>query len=143
MTTSLRIRLAPSAPDEDGITIYVTPDVAEDLKADLEASGYKTSWGLEFAFGAEDLIIAIASVATAAGGLGGLAAVLTAFFHKNQHRSITMKSGDNEITLTGLAKGETEAIVQTLIDRVAEQQKALDDSWHRILEETEDPGKDE
>lgn len=144
MTNQLRLRLAPTAPDDDGITIYVTPDVAEDLKSDLEASGYKTSWGLEHSLGVEDLIIGIASVATAAGGLGGLAAVLSAFFHKNQHRSITLKSGEDEITLTGLPSGETKAVIENYLDRVVrDQQKALDDSWHRILDETGDLRNDE
>lgn len=137
MSSHIRIGLAPIAPDDEGIKIYVSPDEAEDLKADLEASGYDTSWAFEHALGVDDLIIAVAAVGTAVGGLNGLAAVLNAFFHKNQHRSITVKSGDEEATLTGMSKEETKAIIDSYLDRVVDQQAALDESWHRILKETE------
>lgn len=139
MGQALRLRMSPSAPDEDGVKIYVTPDVADGLKAELEANGYETSWGLEAAFGVDDLIIVIASVAGAVGGLNGLANVLNAFFHKHQHRSITIKSGDEEVTLSGLSKHETKAALEDALDRVAQRQKALDESWHQILDETDSP----
>lgn len=140
MPNELRIRLAPMAPDDDSINIYVTPEDGEALKADLEANGYETSWALEHAFGVNDLIIAVMAVGTAIGGLNGLAAVLNAFFYKNQHRSITLRSGDNEITLTGMPEAQMQPVIKAYLDQVGEQQKSLDESWHRILEETDDPG---
>lgn len=140
MVRAMRVRLSPSVPDEDGMTIHVTPDVADALKLELEAGGYQTSWGLEAAFGADDAIIVIASVAGAVGGLNGLANLLNSFFHRHQYRSITLTSGDEEVTLRGLSKHETQSVVQNSLDRVVERQKALDERWHQVLRETDDSG---
>ena len=73
---------------------------------------------MEHAFGVEDLIIGVAAAAGAVGGLNGVAAVLNAFFHKNQHRSITLKSGDDEMTLTGLSKSESQAVIEAHLKRL-------------------------
>lgn len=140
MTQALRVRLAPAAPDEDGMKIYVPADVADSLKTELEDNGYQTSWGLEKAFGVDDAIIVVASLTAAPKILNGVANILRAVFDRNQHRSITLESGDVEVTLNGLSEQETKTAVQKALDRVVEGQKASDENWHKILEETDDSG---
>lgn len=134
----LRVHLAPIAPGDYSLKIYVTADAGAELRADLDAAGFETTQMAEFAFGVDDAIIGVVALAASVGGLNGIAAVLNAFFHKNQHRSITMKSGGTDVTVTGMSKAETEAIVQRCLNGVEEQQKSLDESWQRILEETGD-----
>jgi hypothetical protein len=139
MTDQLRVQLAPVAPGEYSLKIYVSADAGAELRADLDAAGFETSEMAEFAFGVDDAIIGVVAL----GGLGGIAKVLNAFFHKNQHKSITLKSGDTEVTVTGMSKGETEDIIQKCLTGVDEQQKSLDESWQRILEETGENAADD
>ena len=91
--------------------------------------GSYQSRGLELAAGPE-LAILIAAFGTA-GGLHGLAAVLNAWFSRNEHKSITLTRGDETLDMKGLSKKEREKLIKRLLGDAQQEQLQRNEEWKR------------
>lgn len=61
-------------------------------------------------------------VGSFAAGLSGLAAVLRAFFHRHQHRSLTFVQGETTVEVKGMSDADMEALIERALGAAAQIQ---------------------
>lgn len=133
----IRLALAPSHPGATDVKLYISPGFKDEISQLADVEGLAVGEGIELSQG-QDLALLIVQVLGGVGGLKGLAAVLNAFFSRHQHKKVTVKVGEETVSVEGLSQPEAEATVSRLLDKVSEQQRQLNDSWDRIQQETDE-----
>lgn len=64
-----------------------------------------------------------------AGGLGGIAAVMTAFLHRHDGRKVTLIYGDKSVEVTGLGPAEQAAEIDRALRFAADRQNAANEVY--------------
>lgn len=127
---TIRLVIGTAIPGDEAIYFRVSPDAADELQALMEAEGVFGSRALEHSVGPELAILI--GLFGATGGLHGLAAVLNAWFHRNEHKSITVTCGDETLQLTGLSTKEREAIIGRMLEHTHRENLRRNEEWKRI-----------
>jgi len=80
------------------------------------------------------MVYSVGGFAAAVGGFKGLAAVLTALFHRHDGKRFTVKTGGMEFSVEGISSQDAERWIQLAVDKQgeikaqAEVRKQLGDS---------------
>lgn len=135
----IKIVMEPAHPGDSMVKLRITPGYEGQLAELAERDGFAAGEIIEMAAGVELAILGIQALA-AGGGLAGFAAVLNSFFGKNRHKKITVTVGDETVSIEGMSSAQSEATMLTLLDKVADQQKVLDESWERVQREWDEQG---
>lgn len=104
--------------------VRVSPHAAAEMRALMEAEGVYSGGVLEHSAGSELAILAGSFV----GGLGGLAAVLKAYVHRNQHKSITFSHGEESVLLQGYGEEEAKRLIDEALDGLHRRQQQRDEN---------------
>lgn len=134
---ALRLVIGNAIPGDEAIYFRVSSQAADELQALMEEEGVFESRGLEHAAGPE-LAILIAAFGTA-GGLHGLAAVLNAWFRRNEHKSVTLTRGDETHDMKGLSKRERAELINRLLGDAHEEQLRRNQEWKGITGRDSEP----
>lgn len=118
--------------------LRVSFDAADDLRAGLEAEGVYVGEAQEAHLGPELAIL----IGSFAGGLGGLAAVLNAFFGRHRHKRFIFRHDGMEIDLSGRGEDEIARLVDDELRRQHERQLAEDAEWQRMKDRLRKPEDD-
>lgn len=130
---TIQIRLTLGHAGDGDLDVRVSPFAAEELKADLEEHGVFNGNILEFS-AVSTLAIYAASIGS---GGAGLAAALTAFFHRNRHKRIEITTEKGAVKVTGLSKDDAMTVMTHAVNEMIRAQAENDAAWVRAL------GKDE
>lgn len=130
----VRVRLDHGYPGDLTLCLRVSPDAAPEIRELMEAQGVFSGEILEHAAGPELIVLA----GSFAGGLGGLAAVLTAYFHRNRHKSITFSAGDESMELKGYSDDEAKSLIVETLEDLRAKQLERDKEWKRALGDEKD-----
>lgn len=125
----VRVRLSLGHTGDQNLLVRVSPSAADEMRDLLEAEGVFDGGILEMSAG-PDLMIYAASFAS---GLGGLAAVLRVFFHRNSDKSVEFSVGEFTATMTGYSAEEVESLVDKTLADLHRQQLEQDKEWRRVL----------
>ena len=131
MSNDLTFRFSHVGPEEDRIKVYLPADLRDDFKEFLHEEGCETSDMAEFAFGVDDAILAIALV----GGFRGFATLMEKYFSRHQHKTMVVKAADVEFELSGMSPREMKAALETVAEKVQDEQRRDDDAWRAIQRE--------
>jgi len=119
---------------DQALYLRVTPDAAPELKQDLEDAHVYAGEILEFTAG-QELVIYAGSIAA---GLGSLAAALSAFFHRNQHKSISFSHDGEPVEIKGYSEQASQRLINRVLEEAAQKQFEQDTECRRILRSPED-----
>ncbi|MBX7135518.1 MAG: hypothetical protein K1X67_22850 [Fimbriimonadaceae bacterium] len=133
-----RLVISTAIPGDEAIYLRVSPEVADDLQALMEEQGVFESRALEHAAGPE-LAILIASFGTV-GGLHGIAAAMSAWFQRNEHKSVTLTRGHETLELHGLSRSDREAVVDRFLADAHQVQLKRNEEWMRLSESDDESG---
>lgn len=133
---SVVVRLGLGHTGDQALYVRVSPNAASEMRELMEAHGVFSGEIMEFSAGTE-LIIYAGSIA---GGLGGLAAVLTAYFNRNQNKSINFSYGEDTVELRGYSEDAVNRLVGLTLEILREEQLARDREWKRIMGRDDDGG---
>jgi hypothetical protein len=125
----LELRIGLGHAGDQTLTLRVSPSAATQLREMMAAGGVFAGEILEFSSGPELIIYA----GSFAGGLTGLAAVLRAFFHRNQYKSITFSQGDGSVDLKGYSESQANRLIDATLKQMHAKQMERDEQWQRIL----------
>jgi hypothetical protein len=131
----IELRLTLGHTGDEMLYLRVSPAHAEDLQETLEAEGVYSGQIVELSAGPSLLVLA----GSFAGGLGGLAAALTAFFHRNRHKRIRFTHGDTTIELEGYSDDGAKALFDAALEAAKQRQLERDAEWERVMKEMDDP----
>jgi hypothetical protein len=133
---TIRVKLEPAIPGEKLLKIRITPGFDAELSEMLEAEGYPTGKIREFSVGGDLATLAVRFAASPGVDLAGIAAVLSAFLRKNQHKSVSVSSGEQTANVQGFSDKKTRELLELVLKDVEIKQRELDASWARIQAET-------
>lgn len=84
----------------DSVTLYISPDLYEDLMAELESRAIEAQRVMQFSAEAVAAVIVIVGFLNA-NGFGQIAQVIESIAHRDDGKSIRTKVGDDEFEVTG------------------------------------------
>lgn len=131
------VRLGLGPPGDLNLLVRVSPHAAAEMRDLMEAHGVFSGEVVEFSVGPE-LIIYAGSITA---GLGGLAAVLRAFFDKNRNKSLKFSRGEVTVEMHGYSEAATSRLLDQSLEELRAKQLERDREWQRITKD-EDDGDD-
>lgn len=119
----------------DGLTLYVSADLYEEVVTELEAQGIKNYPIQQFSETAVAAAIVIVGFLQA-NGIGQIAQMIDAISHRHDGKSIRVKIGDDEFEVTG----DTHERMAAQLDRLQEKNVAEQHTLGRLGVEPEEDG---
>jgi hypothetical protein len=123
-STEPELIVQPGAPVPGSLMIRVSPDMAEDLEAELRAAGIEPGHAAEFASGPEMVLLTVQISAVG----GSLAAVLRTVFHRNDGKRLRL---DTDTGRVEEAAGYSVSELERALEVVAKYSARLDRDWER------------
>ncbi|SFB78381.1 hypothetical protein SAMN04487968_101498 [Nocardioides terrae] len=122
------IRIGLGFPEDQTLDVRISPHAADEMQELLDAEGVYAG-RIHEASASQQLAILAASFG---GGLGGVAAALTAYFHRNRHKGIKFSRGDTSIDLTGYSDEQAKGLIRETLEELRKEQLERDEEWRRI-----------
>lgn len=124
----IHIRIGLGFPEDQTLDVRISPHAADEMQELLDAEGVYAG-RIHEASASQQLAILAASFG---GGLGGVAAALTAYFHRNRHKGIKFSRGDTSIDLTGYSDEQAKGLIRETLEELRKEQLERDEEWRRI-----------
>jgi hypothetical protein len=125
---SLFLAFGPSPPGAaDSLELHLSPSLEADLLDLLDTHDLRRSQVIHASGGPGLAIYPVYSVggfATALGRFKGLAAVLTALFHRHDSKRLTVKTAGLEFSVQGVSDKDAERWIQLAVDQIKAQAEA-------------------
>jgi len=139
------LALEPGPPGAaDSLELYISPSLVDDLLDLLDTHHLRRSQVVH-ASGEPGLAIylvySVGGFGAALGGFTGLAAVLTALFHRHDGKRFTVTTGGMEISVEGVSCKDAERWIQLAVDKQAEV-KAQAEVRKQLEDGNQTPGPD-
>lgn len=121
-TDTLTIWIGPAADPRPGLQIRAAQGHVLELANDLRAADALLGFPIQ-----ESLAVEVSAVlASTAGGIHGVAAVIRAFASRHAHRRVLLKTRDGDtIEVSGASPSEVQALLETLLTTLNEQQAEM------------------
>lgn len=130
----LVVVLGPGGRTGSYIQVRTQPGAAMELNRAFASAGLDTSFSIQASAGVSDLVPLIVSIGT---GLGGAAAVLSAWVRRHQDRAVLMQRDGTSFEVKGMSPAEVEDLIGRLLEKAAEDQRKTEHLYRGI------PGADD
>lgn len=117
---SLVVAIGPGGRAGQYIQVRTQMESAMRLSNALRADGIQTSFAIQESVEVPDLAALIVSIGT---GLGGVAAVLSAYLRRHQDKSILIDRDGTRYELKGLSVDEMESVLDRMLRNAVEEQR--------------------
>ena len=135
-TDTLTIWIGPAADPRPGLQIRAAQGHVMELAHDLRAADALLGFPMQASLAVEMSAV----LASTAGGIHGVAAVIRAFASRHSHRRVLLKTRDGDtIEISGASPSEQQALLETLLARLNEQQAEM----RHLYELPKQPARDE
>lgn len=130
----LVLAIGPGGRAGDFIQLRTQMDSAMALSTALRTANIQTSFAIQESVEVPDLAALVVSIGT---GLGGVAAVLSAYLRRHQDKAILMERDGTRYELKGMSPDEMETRLNRMLERAAEDQRDTEPVYRDI------PGNDD
>lgn len=130
----LVVAIGPGGRAGQYIQVRTQIESAMGLSSALRADGIETSFAIQESVEVPDLAALIVSVGT---GLGGVAAVLSAYLRRHQDKSVLVERDGRRYELKGMSVGEIESLLNRMLREAVEKQRSTEHLYRGL------PGPDD
>ena len=131
---SLVVAIGPGGRTGEYIQVRTQMDAAMSLSRSLRAEGIKSSFSIQESIEVPELAALVVSIGT---GLGGVAAVLSAYLRRHQDKAILVERDGTRYELKGMRPDEMERQLDRLLNQAADDQRRTEHLYRGI------PGADD
>lgn len=135
---SLVVGIGPGGRAGQYIQVRTQTESTMELSSALRADGIKTSFVIQESVEVPDLAALVVSIGT---GLGGVAAVLSAYLRRHQDKSILMARDGTRYELKGMSVIEMESLLNQMLAKAAADQHSTEHLYRGIPGADEVPGQ--
>jgi hypothetical protein len=133
---TLIVAVGPGGQPGEVIQLRVSMEVAPELSQLLKSEDAFSGFVIQESAEVQQFAALLASFGT---GLGGVAAVLHAFFNRHKSRSVTFIHKGEAIEIKGMSQKDTDAVIDRFLESSADQQrKNLEELDYRFPSERDD-----
>lgn len=118
--------------EDDSLQLRFPPEYSDEILQLLDEQGIDHNTAAEFSAGPTDwieVVKVLGLAASGAGGLHGLAKVITAFVHRHDGKRFVFKRGGEVIDATGYSQ----AAIESMLQKMPAEQAALDEATRRAM----------
>ena len=124
-------------PEKQALQIRVSASDAEELVAAFCAEGFEI--GPVPTASSVQAQLAVFAVLAGGGSLGGMAAVLRAFFNRHQHRSLLVERDGTRHEMKGMSQRDMDALLDRHLKEAQQRQVESDNLWDEVMGSEEEP----
>jgi hypothetical protein len=120
---SVFLAVGPGGGPGEVVQLRVNHESAIELAGLMKGEGVFEGFAVQES---ADIPALAAIVASIAGGLGGVAAVLNAFFKRHQHRAVLFERDGTRYELKGMSQADMKELIDRTLDRARQDQRGIE-----------------